>query len=987
MPGHVTTREVCPDPLASVRHLCQQRHRLGVQLMRSATIASFAKVLLACVIGTLASVAAAQPVTTASLQGTVSDATGAVVQAATVRVTGRNVPAAEETTTDENGMYALRQLPPGVYDAHVTAPGFSQLTHTAINLKAGVVGSMDFVLTVGGLTETISIASDLPPVDRSNPFDRLDVSGELQRTVPITRSDDWSDVLALAPGVALQEAGTLQAYSFSFYAAPPSSNSVRIDGLPFDSAFLNGMLQLNTSVIQDTQIRSGASDAAVPLGLGAFVNIITVTGQEKLRGSAEYTFQAKGWNDVNVSGGTSSASALHRVTVSAGGPLWPQRAWFLGQYLHSSSSTGLPRTPEQLAILRSLETQWEPTSTAASANFGFAKITFNPAVGHTLNALYQRDTRTSFVASPTWIDRIESSDGGSAFGTVVNSSWSSHIASTASLAYNDKGGVAENELGSVPSTLVYRSALPSGGILTGNSLLAQLGGARSFAGETPSEELTASASLQIVLPGKSRHDIRTGIEWVADKDYLARQTYVGGVVRVEATLGPGGSMLPFSRDVYSQQSSENANIKGSQIGFHVQHNWQIRDTLALASGARFDRTQIYDRIALRDVLDTWSIGPRVGVVWSPRRDGRVTVRANVGRVHESLANSSVSAGSVTAGFERQYDLNGDGVFETTRVTPPSTIREPRDRIIDVGQLKQPSVDEASISAEWRIPKTRSSVSGSFKHRAFKDRFVYLETNRRYEGVRFVGYRNEAENDLFLTTNNRWNTPIAKVVDIVVQRDSGPLRLLASYSRQWRELDGTWEPDDIAGMLQPGAFQHTRGLGTTFGFRFDTNAFATSNGYGGTEWHDHVVKLSGSVVGPWGINGGLYYTWQSGVWSGPILRRLPAADPSVGPGSVTLSNGRVVSNPLSTVLRFAGPTRDDGQFQYPAYQTLNLHVDRDLRFAGAVITFGGEVYNLANRGENLQQFSSGSVLVESPDFGKSGRPQRPRAAVAFARVRF
>ena len=56
-----------------------------------------------------------------------------------------------------------------------------------------------------------------------------------------------------------------------------------------------------------------------------------------------------------------------------------------------------------------------------------------------------------------------------------------------------------------------------------------------------------------------------------------------------------------------------------------------------------------------------------------------------------------------------------------------------------------------------------------------------------------------------------------------------------------------------------------------------------------------------------------YTLQKGRWSGPIPTGSLRPDPQFGPPTVTLSNGRVVSNPLATTLRFAFPTRSEGQY--------------------------------------------------------------------------
>ena len=79
--------------------------------------------------------------------------------------------------------------------------------------------------------------------------------------------------------------------------------------------------------------------------------------------------------------------------------------------------------------------------------------------------------------------------------------------------------------------------------------------------------------------------------------------------------------------------------------------------------------------------------------------------------------------------------------------------------------------------------------------------------------------------------------------------------------------------------------------------------AYSSGTGAPEWTTNVGRISGLYHAPLDIQVAANYTIQVGRWSGPIFTRIAAADPQFGPSTVTLSNGRLVSNPLATTLRF------------------------------------------------------------------------------------
>ena len=79
--------------------------------------------------------------------------------------------------------------------------------------------------------------------------------------------------------------------------------------------------------------------------------------------------------------------------------------------------------------------------------------------------------------------------------------------------------------------------------------------------------------------------------------------------------------------------------------------------------------------------------------------------------------------------------------------------------------------------------------------------------------------------------------------------------------------------------------------------------------------------------PWGLVIATNFSVQSGPYSGPVVTRIAAADPRFGPPTVTLSNGRVVSNPLATTIRFAGKDRGDQQIKAPYLNVVNLRIGR------------------------------------------------------------
>jgi hypothetical protein len=156
--------------------------------------------------------------------------------------------------------------------------------------------------------------------------------------------------------------------------------------------------------------------------------------------------------------------------------------------------------------------------------------------------------------------------------------------------------------------------------------------------------------------------------------------------------------------------------------------------------------------------------------------------------------------------------------------------------------------------------------------------------------------------------------------------------------------------------------------------------------GSRQWREGVVSLSGSALGPWGIRIAPLLTYQSGPWSGPIVTRIAAPDPAFGPTTVVLSNGRVASNPLATTIRFAYPTRGDGQFTLKAMSSLNLQLSRELPIGVGKLVASLSLFNLTNHDAPLQLAAGGNQQY-SATYQQGTIVQQPRAAQAVVRFLF
>jgi hypothetical protein len=95
----------------------------------------------------------------AAIEGVVKDMTGAVLPNATVKATQTSTGAEITATTDTNGRYRLRGLPPGTYNVRAESPGFKGYMMERLRLASGMLARNDIQMDVASVSETVSVSA------------------------------------------------------------------------------------------------------------------------------------------------------------------------------------------------------------------------------------------------------------------------------------------------------------------------------------------------------------------------------------------------------------------------------------------------------------------------------------------------------------------------------------------------------------------------------------------------------------------------------------------------------------------------------------------------------------------------------------------------------------------------------------------------------------------------------------------------------------
>lgn len=357
------------------------------------------------------------------------------------------------------------------------------------------------------------------------------------------------------------------------------------------------------------------------------------------------------------------------------------------------------------------------------------------------------------------------------------------------------------------------------------------------------------------------------------------------------------------------------------------------------------------------------INPEEGATYA-LTPGNDIVRASWTRVHEQPYAFSLPGGaSESVGVRTVYDVDLDGTFETEFYTPPRTN-------IAANQQIDPE-KHMQFADEWIVGYRRSlpgqmAVDVSFVRRNWKDRPANIEVNGIYDGGVFQGYRDEDFNAFYRITNNTWNWLVYSGLEFTVTRRTKNVQLIGGYTRAWDHIEGTWQPNDPASFIQPDAFPNDRGIGSFRGGVSDANSYTNFLNTRNSAWQDHQVRLGVSWTAPYGLLLATNYSLMSGPYSGPIIDRIAAPDPRFGPATVTLSNGRVVQNPLATRDRFVYPTRGEGQIKLPAMHTWNIRAGRAFRFGTRRLDASIDVFNVLNN-DAFQEFFFGQSNLRYSSF--------------------
>jgi hypothetical protein len=218
--------------------------------------------------------------------GLVTDPSGAAIADAKVTVTNPSTNFTNATTTNQNGLYNLKELPIGVYKITVEASGFKTTSNSGVQLNAGTIAHVDFKLSIGKTSEVVEVSGEASAVNTEDSRLATTVSSTQINNLPLNGRNVF-DLMQLSTGA-------VNVMGVDFEAGHNTVvNGLRED---FNGFLVNGVsnkdlsggpinIPIQDSVEEFQQLQLNMS-AQYGNSAGGTVNLVTKSGTNAWHGSA-----------------------------------------------------------------------------------------------------------------------------------------------------------------------------------------------------------------------------------------------------------------------------------------------------------------------------------------------------------------------------------------------------------------------------------------------------------------------------------------------------------------------------------------------------------------------------------------------------------------------------------------------------------------------------------------------------------------------------
>ncbi len=246
--------------------------------------------------------------TTGKVAGVVRDDKGELLIGARVEIEGTQFRAG----TDENGKYAILNVPVGTYSVKCTYVGYDSQIQNDVKVSADLTTDLDFTMTAGGVTlDTFVVIAKRKTIDNG--------SGKIigSEFIENTGIRGIENIVAKTSGVVQDEKGG----NINIRGGRTGETQVIIDGVvtnnPLDR---NSTANVSNGALQELAVLTGGFSAEYGNVLSGVINVVTKSATTGYTGSVEVISDVVAGDYIKT-----KSQGYNIYSASIGGPVIPTK--------------------------------------------------------------------------------------------------------------------------------------------------------------------------------------------------------------------------------------------------------------------------------------------------------------------------------------------------------------------------------------------------------------------------------------------------------------------------------------------------------------------------------------------------------------------------------------------------------------------------------------------------------------------------------------
>jgi len=246
----------------------------------------------------------------AAVTGLVTDPNGRSVPGVTIIISNLATNVASRTVTNDQGIYRVPSLQPGIYRMTLDKDGFKSIVKSGVELHIQDVASINFELQIGSVNETVTVEAGASMINTTSAAVGTVVDQTYVKNMPLN-GRSFQDLILLTPGVVTNSpqaaASSIgQSGEFSVNGQRTESNYYTVDGVsanvgivptqafpPASSGSLPASTTLGTTqaivsvdALQEFRVQSSTYSAEYGRNPGGQFSFATRSGTNQWRGTA-----------------------------------------------------------------------------------------------------------------------------------------------------------------------------------------------------------------------------------------------------------------------------------------------------------------------------------------------------------------------------------------------------------------------------------------------------------------------------------------------------------------------------------------------------------------------------------------------------------------------------------------------------------------------------------------------------------------------------